>query len=83
MFGEWSVSQIVGLIALKGIDHKILDNRGWLIIVAILVGVLAGYYIVYLATPVPLELNIPPTLNRLMLHLWRSVLLVVGRSVKY
>jgi hypothetical protein len=80
-FGAWSISPFIPLIAfilLTGVHRSIFANYGWRTIVTILVIVCAGYYLVYLMTPVDLKWHLEASLDRLFLQLWPSVLLLAG-----
>jgi hypothetical protein len=79
-FGAWSVSPVIPLIAfilLTGVRGSIFANYGWTTIV-ILVILCTGYYMVYLMTPVDLKWHLESSLDRLLLQLWPSVLLLAG-----
>jgi hypothetical protein len=80
-FGAWSISPLIPLIAfvlLTGVHRSIFANYGWRTIVTILLIVCAGYYWVYLTTPVDLKWHLESSLDRLFLQLWPSVLLLAG-----
>jgi hypothetical protein len=80
-FGAWSISPFIPLIAfilLTGVHRSIFADYGWRTIVTILVIVCAGYYLVYLTTPVDLKWHLESSLDRLFLQLWPSVLLLAG-----
>ena len=66
------------LPALKGFDLQRLKNSNWLAGPAVLGIVLLGYYIVYLTTPWILEDHLRSSLDRLLIQLWPSFLLVVS-----
>jgi hypothetical protein len=44
--------------------------------------VLAGYYFVYISTPIPLQVHLDSSLDRLMIQQWPSFLLLLGLSVR-
>jgi hypothetical protein len=80
-FGAWSISPFIPLIAfilLTGVHRSIFANYEWRIIVTILVIVCAGYYLVYLTTPLDLKWHLESSLDRLLLQLWPSFLLLAG-----
>jgi general stress protein CsbA len=80
-FGGWSFSPYIPLILLiivTGISWRVFRSQGWLTIVLTLVFLSAGYYFVYLTTPVPLKIHIESSLDRLLLQLWPSLLLAAG-----
>lgn len=82
-FGQWTTLPYLPLLAillLLGIDRQILTNQGWQTLAAILVIMVAGYYYIYLTTPVPLEIHITTSMDRLLLQLWPSFLLLAGLS---
>jgi hypothetical protein len=64
-FGAWSISPFIPLIAfilLTGVHRSIFANYGWRTIVTILVILCAGYYLVYLTTPVDLKVHLESSL---------------------
>jgi hypothetical protein len=80
-FGEWTLSPFIPLLALivfTGLDWGVLRNRAWLTGAAILAIVSAGYYFVYLMTPIELSYHLQRSLDRLLLQLWPSFLLISG-----
>jgi hypothetical protein len=80
-FGAWSFSPFIPLLALivvTGVSRRVVTSYGWLTIVFILVFLSAGYYFVYLTTPVELKVHLEGSLDRLLLQLWPSILLVAG-----
>src|SRR5439155_22565755 len=84
-FGEWPISPwlpLLGFIAFHGIERGIMRNAGWRTSVMILGVVLAGYYFVYLVTPLELQIHLDSSLNRLLLQLWPSFLLLAGLLCK-
>ncbi len=84
-FGEWLVHPAVFVllyVALHGIDRKTAHNAGWLQSVLIWGLVVAGYYAVYVITPMDLQWHLDSSLPRLYLHLWPTALLLTGLAVK-
>jgi len=80
-FGLWTVQPLIPLLAfigLRKIDRETLQSFGWLTGIGIILLVLAGYYVVFLATPIPLQYHLESTLDRLLLHLWPSFLLLIS-----
>src|SRR5262249_7539750 len=80
-FGQWPIHPgipLMALLAVCGIDRRLIRNGGWLTGAAILVAMLLAYFGVYLMTPLPLEYQIPTSLNRLLMHLWPSFLFLAG-----
>ena len=84
-FGRWSVHPIFLLFAFlvwRGVHRPAVRSHGWRAGVAILAIVLAGYYWIYIVTPIPLLDHLDGSLTRLLLHLWPSVLLMTGFAAK-
>jgi hypothetical protein len=84
-FGAWSLTPLAPLAAfaiLKKIDGRIRHNRGWLIGTLTVGSVLLGYFFVYINTPIELKTHLGSSLDRLMIHLWPSFLLLLGLSLK-
>ena len=79
--GKWPIHPgipLMALLAVCGIDRRLIRDGGWLTGAAILVAMLLTYFGVYLITPLPLEYHIPTSLNRLLMHLWPSFLFLAG-----
>ena len=84
-FGQWSISVWVPLllfILYRGIDRSAMQNLGCRIGLMTLVIMIAGYYMVYVVTPQDLSWHLGTSIDRLLLHLWPSALLIVGLAVK-
>jgi len=84
-FGAWSIGPIVPLfvfVALRGVDRQMLRSSGWLTGFAILLFMAVGYYSVYLMTPLDLDYHLKSSLDRLMIHLWPSFLLLLGLAAR-
>jgi hypothetical protein len=84
-FGAWTITPIIPLfvfVALRGPDGHMLRSYGWLTGVLILTIMAAGYYVVYLITPLDLQYHLSSSLDRLMIHLWPSFLLLVGLAAR-
>ena len=80
-FGAWAMQPMIPLfafIALRGAGHRVFRSQGGFAGLLILGIVLAGYYAVYLITPIPLQVHLDSSLNRLLIHLWPSFLLVLS-----
>ena len=80
-FGAWAMQPMIPLfafIALRGAGRRVFRSQGGFAGLLILGIVLAGYYAVYLITPIPLQVHLDSSLNRLLIHLWPSFLLVLG-----
>ena len=84
-FGGWIISPVIPLlvfIALRGIDRKAINGYGWATGVGALAIQLAGYYAVYVITPMELRWHIDSSLDRLLLQVWPSALLLAGLAVQ-
>jgi hypothetical protein len=80
-FGDWAVLPYIPLVAfilLTGVYRPVFSSQGWRTIVLILVILAAGYYFVYLTTPVDLKWHLESSLDRVLLQLWPSILLTLG-----
>jgi hypothetical protein len=80
-FGAWTVTPLVLLalfFAFRGIDRRITQSTGWCAGSLTLAIVLAGYFAVYVNTPLDLTYHLESSANRLVLHLWPSFLLLIG-----
>jgi len=85
-FGQWSISVWVPLflfILYRGIDRRAMQNPGYLTGLMTLGIVTAGYYMVYVVTPQDLAWHLDSSINRLLLHLWPSALLLTGLALKH
>ena len=85
-FGQWSISVWVPLllfILYRGIDRRAMQNLGCRTGLMTLGIVMAGYYMVYVVTPQDLSWHLGTSIDRLLLHLWPSALLIVGLAVKH
>jgi hypothetical protein len=83
-FGQWSISAWVPLILFllyRGVDRRALQNLSCLTGLMTLGIVIAGYYVVYLVTPQDLAWHLGASIDRLLLHLWPSALLLAGLAV--
>ena len=84
-FADWSLSPVLPLLAfilLIGVHRPIFAMEGWRTIVTAMLIVFAGYYFVYLTTPLDLKWHIETSMDRLFIQLWPSVLLIVGLMCK-
>ena len=84
-FGAWNVNPIIPLFAfvgLRGVDRNMLRSWGWLTGAIILTMMAAGYYVVYLMTPLDLQYHLKSSLDRLMAQLWPSFLLLLGLAAR-
>ena len=83
--GGWAITPIIPLFAfvgLRGTDSFMVRSRGWLTGALILAIMAAGYYFVYLITPLDLQYHLKSSLDRLMIHLWPSFLLLLGLAAR-
>jgi hypothetical protein len=83
-FGNWMIHPVILLvfIALRGVDRETVRGFGWIAGVAALSMVLAGYYAVYLLTPIDLQTHLDSSLPRLFLQLWPTTLLLTGLAAR-
>jgi hypothetical protein len=84
-FGAWAIQPMIplfALFALRGADRHMLRSSGWLTGSVILACIAAGYYFVYLVTPLSLQYHLDASLDRLMIHLWPSFLLLLGLAAR-
>ena len=80
-FGQWAVSPLLplfGFVVFRGFDRRVARNFGWVTSLTVVAIVLAGYYFVYLVTPIDLAVHLDSSIDRLVLHLWPSFLLLLG-----
>jgi 4-amino-4-deoxy-L-arabinose transferase-like glycosyltransferase len=64
----------IAWVGFMGVSRDAKTRPGILPVAAILLLMLAGYFAVYLLTPLPLEYHLATSLNRLYLQLWPSVI---------
>jgi hypothetical protein len=84
-FGAWSLSPLLPLLAfilLIGVHRPIFASDGWRTIATAMLIVVAGYYFVYLTTPIDLKWHIETSMDRLFIQLWPSILLIAGLMCK-
>jgi len=84
-FGGWSVTPLIPLflyVICVGINRAVLRSSAWLACLFIVGIVLSGYFFVYVATPIPLKNHLESSLDRLIIHLWPSLLLLLGLLIK-
>jgi hypothetical protein len=80
-FGQWAVVPFIPLAAfilLRGVYRPAFASPGWRTAVFILAVLVAAYYFVYLTTPVELQVHITTSMDRVLLQLWPSFLLIAG-----
>jgi hypothetical protein len=79
--GGWTIPPLLPLLVfllLKGVEHRLGLQPGWLTGVAALGIVLIGYYWVYVLTPMDLRWHLDSSLPRLLMHLWPSLVVLAG-----
>jgi hypothetical protein len=84
-FGHWPIHSGIPLLAVLivwGIDRAAIRSEAWRIGALSVAIVLAGYFAVYVMTHLPLDYHLPTSLDRLLLHLWPSVLFLAGLAVR-
>jgi hypothetical protein len=84
-FGAWKVCPVLPLlffVGLRGLDPEAMRDRAWISSVGIYAIVLAGFFAIYVITPMDLQWHLDSSLNRLFLQLWPAVLLLVGLAVR-
>jgi hypothetical protein len=80
-FGAWKINPalpVLLFVGLRGLDSRAMRDRAWISSVGIYAIVLAGYFSIYVITPMDLEWHLDSSLNRLFLQLWPAVLLLLG-----
>jgi hypothetical protein len=75
--GAVSVLLLVVFLGLTGVRIEERDRGSILQVAAVLGLILAGYFLVYVMTPLDLNWHLMTSLNRLFLQLWPSVVFVV------
>jgi hypothetical protein len=84
-FGAWSFAPIIPVLALvlfTGIHRQAVRTPGWIGSVAILVLVACGYFAIYVITPLDLKWHIETSMERLLLHLWPSALMLAAVATR-
>jgi len=79
--GLWAMPPMIPLVAfitLRGIDWFTCRSFGWLTSSITLASLAAGYYAVYVLTPLDLQYHLDSSLDRLFIHLLPSLLLLLG-----
>jgi hypothetical protein len=80
-FGRWEIHPaipLVVLLAVWGIDRRVVRGAGWRTGAGIFLVVFAGYFATYVITPHALSYQLPTSLDRVFLHLWPTLLLLAG-----
>ncbi len=83
-FGRWAIHPAIPLIALFavwGVNRRVVRDGGWITSAAALAVMLSGYFAVYVITALPLDVHLATSLDRLLMQLWPSLLLVAGLAV--
>jgi hypothetical protein len=84
-FGRWPIHAGIPLLAILlvwGIDRGTVRSEAWKVgAVAVLI-VLAGYFATYVITHHALDYHLPTSLDRLLMHVWPSVLFLAGLAVR-
>lgn len=84
-FGEWLIHPaivLLALIAVRGVDPKMLRSSGWIGGACALGAVLLGYYTIYVITPMNLDWHLMSSLPRLFLQLWPASLLLASLAAR-
>jgi hypothetical protein len=84
-FGDWVFNPFIPILAfvgLSGVDRAITRRFGWRAGVATVVGLLVGYYAIYVITPLDLKYHLDSSMDRLLLHVWPGCLLLVGMAAR-
>jgi hypothetical protein len=80
-FGGWVVQPWLALFAFAvfyGFHRHLYRQRSVQFCTLVLGIMLGGYYLVYLLTPIDLQLHLDSSLGRLLTHLWPAFLLLLG-----
>jgi hypothetical protein len=82
-FGEWStVPFLLMALGLIGTKWEIIKKH-CILPLSITLLMLCGYYIVYLLTPLDLVYHLSTSLNRLLLQLWPSIILIWSLAINF
>jgi hypothetical protein len=84
-FGQWVVVPFIPLVAfilLMGVYRPAFASPGLRTIVFIVAALAGAYYFVYLTTPVDLQVHITTSMDRVLLQLWPSFLLIAGLTCR-
>jgi hypothetical protein len=84
-FGYWTLNPFLPLLALIivcGVDRRIARNMGWVSGCSIVTLVLIGYFAVYVLTNYDLRYHLDSSLDRLIMHVWPSILFLLGLAMK-
>ncbi len=84
-FGGWAIHPVIPLVLLlmaTGVNKSSLRKGGWLSATGVFVLMAVGYFALYIITSARLEVHLTTSLDRLMIHLWPTALLLVGLVLK-
>jgi hypothetical protein len=84
-FGGWVFNPflpVLAFVGLSGVDRSVLRNFGWRACIAIITILMAGYFAIYVITPLELNDHLASSLNRLMMHVWPACLLLAGMTAR-
>jgi len=84
-FGRWAFGPWIVLCAFVltwGINRRYLRSGGWIVTASAVMMMGIGYFAVYVISPLSLDYHLSTSLDRLMMHLWPSVLLLAGLAVE-
>jgi 4-amino-4-deoxy-L-arabinose transferase-like glycosyltransferase len=84
-FGRWTVHPFVpllGFLIWRGFNRSEIGTFQWRTVAGILLIVLAGYYWIFVITPAELTAHLESALPRLLMHVWPSVILLIGLAAK-
>ncbi len=84
-FEKWPIAPMLLVLAFvisRGLNWKAIRSWGWCVGAGAIAITLAGYFLVYLVTPLALEYHLDASLNRLLLHVWPASLLLIGLATK-
>ena len=85
VFGQWTIPPVVPLFAFlvrRGFDWLEIGTFRWRTAAGIPLIVLSGYYCIYIITPIDLPVHLESSLNRLLMHIWPSVIFLIGLVAK-
>ena len=84
-FGDWVFNPILPLLAfigLSGVDTSVWRSYCWRAGVVIVVLLQLVYFAIYVITPLGLTYHLNSSLDRLMMHVWPSCLLLAGMMAR-
>jgi hypothetical protein len=83
-FGHWPIHPGIPLLAILmiwGVDRHAIRGAAWKTAALTIGLVLGGYFAVYVITPKDLDYHLATSLDRLLMHVWPSVLFLAGLAV--